>query len=336
MISSRSACAFWPLALARRARRPDPAPAHQRGGDRPLDRPHRGDGRRSWRPTTASSPRTPRTGWCARSASTSSACSSGSTSRRGRSSRSSSRARASPGPCWSWSSPPTAPTCSTARARATPARRPRVRLTELNFGAYPMINGLTRLASRFLGRARRASTKLRGLDRPGPRRRGGQRGRAGDLHARRHRLGRRGPPGHRGARRLLARRAHGHGGLPALRRPRDPGDEDLRTSLRVAELDLPAPERRGAQGRAPGVRQRPARRSSIEGECDGDGRLSGADPQQRRPQGQSPAPARARGVAAEVPRLVDGDGPRGLPDHATSTCAPPSAWTRTAGPTSTT
>jgi benzoyl-CoA-dihydrodiol lyase len=37
-----------------------------------------------------------------------------------------------------------------------------VRLTELNFGAYPMINGLTRLASRFLAEPERVD-KLRGL-----------------------------------------------------------------------------------------------------------------------------------------------------------------------------
>jgi benzoyl-CoA-dihydrodiol lyase len=36
-----------------------------------------------------------------------------------------------------------------------------VRLTELNFGAYPMVNGLTRLASRFLAEPGRVD-KLRG------------------------------------------------------------------------------------------------------------------------------------------------------------------------------
>src|SRR5262249_60736182 len=35
-----------------------------------------------------------------------------------------------------------------------------IRLTELNFGAYPMVNGLTRLASRFLAEPGRAD-KLR-------------------------------------------------------------------------------------------------------------------------------------------------------------------------------
>jgi benzoyl-CoA-dihydrodiol lyase len=47
--------------------------------------------------------------------------------------------------------------------RAGDSRPPAtVRLTELNFGAYPMINGLTRLASRFLAEPDRVE-KLRGL-----------------------------------------------------------------------------------------------------------------------------------------------------------------------------
>src|SRR4029434_545058 len=64
------------------------------------------------------------------------------------------------------------------------------------------------------------------------------------------RLGRRGAPGHRGADQHLARRAHGHGDEPALRRPGDDGDEDLRPPVRLAELDLPAPQRGGREGRA--------------------------------------------------------------------------------------
>ena len=108
-------------------------------------------------------------------------------------------------------------------ARATTAPPATVRLTAVNFGAYPMPNGLTRLASRFLGRAR-ARRRPQGPHRPGPRRGGRRRGRAGHLHARRHRLGRRGAHRARGARGLLARRADRHGGLAALRRARDAGD----------------------------------------------------------------------------------------------------------------
>src|SRR6185295_17948207 len=57
---------------------------------------------------------------------------------------------------------------------------------------------------------------------------------------------------------LLAGRAHRHGGLAALRRPRDDGDQDLRAAVGLAELDLPAAERGGRQGRAARVRHRPA------------------------------------------------------------------------------
>src|SRR5262249_18698426 len=113
------------------------------------------------------------------------------------------------------------------------------------------------------GRAR-ARGQAAGARGAGPRRCGGQRGRPGDVHARRHRLGRRGPPGHGRARRLLTGRPHRHGGVAALRRSGDPGDEDPRAPLRVAELDLPAPECRGPAGRAPGVRKRPAGRVRSE------------------------------------------------------------------------
>src|SRR5262249_48086551 len=64
----------------------------------------------------------------------------------------------------------------------------------------------------------------------------------------------RGPRRSRGARGLLARRAHGHGSLPALRRSRDPREQDLREAVGVAELDLPATECGGPQGRAQRLR----------------------------------------------------------------------------------
>ena len=51
--------------------------------------------------------------------------------------------------------------------------------------------------------------------------------------------------------------------------------------------------------------------------------------------GQAPA-ARARAVAAQLPRVVEGDGPHRLPGRRTSTCAPRSASTPRAGRTSTT
>ena len=54
----------------------------------------------------------------------------------------------------------------------------------------------------------------------------------------------------RGARGVLARRDDRPRSEPALRRARDDGDEDLRTADGVAELDLPAAERRRREGRA--------------------------------------------------------------------------------------
>jgi hypothetical protein len=46
-----------------------------------------------------------------------------------------------------------------------------------------------------------------------------------------------------------------HGGQPPLRRARDDGDEDLRPAVRLAELDLPAAERGGGEGRLDPLRQ---------------------------------------------------------------------------------
>ena len=118
-----------------------------------------------------------------------------------------------------------------------------LRLTAMNFGPYPMGNGLTRLGTRFLSDPSHVDELKDEI------------GEAIDAEAADElglvtftpddidwedevRLG------HRGARRLLARRADRHGGQPALRRPRDHGDQDLRPPLGLAELDLPASQRR--------------------------------------------------------------------------------------------
>ena len=69
-----------------------------------------------------------------------------------------------------------------------------VRLTAMNFGPYPMGNGLTRLGTRFLGRAE-PRQRAQGRDRRGARCRDGRRARPGHLHPRRHRLGGRGAAG---------------------------------------------------------------------------------------------------------------------------------------------
>ena len=145
----------------------------------------------------------------------------------------------------------------------TPA--PVLKVTAANDGWYPMSNGLTRLATRFwgrddaLGRAREQIGKDLS-DGRGPRRR------ADHLRLRRPRLGGRGPAAARGAQQLLARRPHGPGGEQPLRRARDDGDEDLRPAVGLAELDLPAAERRRTRRRPAPLRHAvPARPSTREG-----------------------------------------------------------------------
>ena len=167
---SAHGCAFWPLAARPRARRPDPAPAHQRGRDRALGAAD--DGRRPTRVEAYDR-------LLARSASAlAGARDPALPQARVQAARRvvaldlrarSSRARASPG------------TLLELAARRRPllhARRPApgrrplgadLRLTAMNFGAYPMVNGLTRLASRFLGEPGRVDDAA-GPHRPGPRR----------------------------------------------------------------------------------------------------------------------------------------------------------------------
>ena len=72
---------------------------------------------------------------------------------------------------------------------------------------------------------------------------------------RRHRLDRRDPHRDRRARRDVARCADRPGSQPALQRPREHGHPHLRPPHRLAELDLPAPQRRRREGRAQGLRQ---------------------------------------------------------------------------------
>ncbi len=123
-------------------------------------------------------------------------------------------------------------------------------------GGLPMSNGLTRLATRFLGEpesleaARQAVGEKLDAEKA-------ERARPRHLRARRHRLGGRNPRVPRGARELLARWADRHGGEPALRRTGDHGNEDLRAADRLAELDLPAPQRGRRGGRAAPLRHRP-------------------------------------------------------------------------------
>ncbi len=85
----------------------------------------------------------------------------------------------------------------------------------------------------------------------------GRRTRPRHLRARRHRLGRRGAGVPGGTHVLLARRPHRHGSEFALRRARDHGIENLLAPHGVAELDLPAPQRGRRRRRAAPLRHRP-------------------------------------------------------------------------------
>ena len=131
-----------------------------------------------------------------------------------------------------------------------------IALADVNFGAYPMANGLTRLQSRFLANPADldAAKAERGND---ARRRARAKTRPHHLRARRHRLGRRGAPVPRRTRQLLARCAHRPRSQSALCRPGDDGIENLRAADRVAELDLPASQRHRRGRRAQALRHRP-------------------------------------------------------------------------------
>ena len=132
---------------------------------------------------------------------------------------------------------------------------PTVRLTGMNFGPLPMVNGLTRAEGRFLDTDELEEHLGRDLD-------------AADAHE----LGLvtfipddidwegRGAPSAGGAGQLLARRSDRHGGQPALRRPGDAGEQDIRAAQRLAELDFPAPQRLGQPGRVASLRDRGAGR----------------------------------------------------------------------------
>ena len=134
-----------------------------------------------------------------------------------------------------------------------------VRLGEVNFGTYPMPNGLTRLSSRFLGEpeALELARDLIGepLDAAAAEGAGLVTFIPDDIDwADEIRL-------------ALEERASfspdalsGMEASLALRRPRDDGEQDLRPALGLAELDLPAPQRHGRGGGAQALRHRPARR----------------------------------------------------------------------------
>ena len=134
---------------------------------------------------------------------------------------------------------------------------PVLKVTAANDGWYPMSNGLTRLATRFWGRD---DALERAREQIGKDLRAAEALDAGlitfafdDLDWEDE------------VRLLLEERNSfspdaltGTGGQQPLRRPRDDGDEDLRPAVGLAELDLPAPERRRARRRPAPLRHRDA------------------------------------------------------------------------------
>ena len=211
------------------------------------------------------------------------------------------------------------------------AGAPQLALSAMNFGAYPMVNGLSRIAARFYNDtalvARAKDTAGRALSS-----RRGARARPRHRHARRPRLGRRDPHRARGAREPVARRADRHGSEPALRCRRDDGNTGLRPPLRMAELDLRSPECSGRVRRVEGIRHRQqgplqlgtrvalallqeaSPNVNVQGRHD-EHRLQREDPEQRGSRRQQDAAARARALATRVPQLVGRYGAGGHEQH---------------------
>ena len=194
-----------------------------------------------------------------------------------------------------------------------------------------MTNGLTRLADalprRARARRRSCSAHAGAYDA-----RGGRGGRPGHRRRRRHRLRGRGAHRRRGARQPLARRADRHGGEPALRRRRDharprssagssawqnwifqrPNAVGERGALTLYGTARAA---RASTAGGPDATSTSTRRSRTTSTCRDDRRLQRA----------------LENVAAELHRVVEGDGARGLPGRRRSTCArrspsTPSGW----------
>jgi len=207
-------------------------------------------------------------------------------------------------------------------ARQSDARPPAtIRLSELNFGAFPMVNGLTRLASRFLASPDAWTSSARGSARtwtPLSRRRpASSRFTPDDIDWDDEvRIA------------LEERAAFSPTRSPAwrrrsVRRARDAREQDLRPSLRVAELDLPALERRRPEGRAGGLRHGPAHRVRPEESV-----MASIDYSERIPNNVSLSEnrrlqARARGVASESFWTGGWVWARPASRRRTCTCAPP-------------
>ena len=127
-----------------------------------------------------------------------------------------------------------------------------IALSGMNGGPLKMSNGLTRLNTRFLATPA-CVLELLGERQPFDPSAALDAGLV-SFAPDELRLGRRGAPGNRGARRAVPRRVDRNGSQPPFPRARDHGDEDLRPVDGLAELDLPAPERRRRKRRPDGLR----------------------------------------------------------------------------------
>ncbi len=147
-----------------------------------------------------------------------------------------------------------------------------IALSPMNGGPLPMSNGLTRLQTRFLHDAAKVDELLA---HEGPFN-AAEAEEAGlvtfapdeidwDDEVRR---------GGRSARGVFAGRDDRPRSEPAFRRAGDDGDEDLRPPDGVAELDLPAAERRRREGRAEGVRRAGAAGVRLEAHLNKDPRAT--------------------------------------------------------------
>ena len=276
------------------------------------------------------------TGWCARRSACCAARSPGSTSPRAASSRWSTRARASPGLLFELALAADRIYMLALRRADEPASG-RQSCSTIQRGPLPMVNGLTRLATRFPGDAA-ALARLRGEL-------GRRYAASGALDAGLVTVAPDDLDWDDELRIAIEERAalspDALTGMEASLRfagPETLETQDLRPPLGLAELDLPPPQRHRRARRAHALRHRlqtalRLRASLITHVVH---RLLRAHPQQRRSGLEPHAAARARAVAAELPQLVEGAWARAISRRTTSTCAPPSRSTPTAGPTSTT
>jgi benzoyl-CoA-dihydrodiol lyase len=154
------------------------------------------------------------------------------------------------GSCSSWRWPATAATCW--RCPTTRAR-PKITRGRANFGSYPMATGQSRLGAASTTSAGR-SAAVRAKASASARRRRRLRAGPGHQQPRRHRLGRR---VRIAIEERVAMSPDALTGMEANLRFNGPEtcSPRLRPPHRLAELDLPAPQRRRREGRAQGLRQ---------------------------------------------------------------------------------